>query len=72
MTKRGSHLTMMQFNSLIDDAGRFRCPWCGRFRRVMDFPKQVSHATAEDRSFHVDWAPACRECIERRKDKQWR
>ena len=60
-------LSMMQTMALYDDNGRCRCPYCGKFRTVTDFPDQSGHHTFGDNNSHVvghiHTPPACVSCL---------
>lgn len=57
-------LTYMQQMSVHDDSGRCRCPWCGRFRKLDDFPDQPAAVEiGGSMRIHMHVAPACRECL---------
>lgn len=59
-------LSMMQQMSIHDDAGRCRCPHCGRFRRETDFAKQPGHVPIVRNGNavgHVHVAPMCNACL---------
>lgn len=57
-------LNQMQVYMIQDSPGRFRCPHCGRYRRIEDFPDQTTTETirTQQATIRVTVAPGCRAC----------
>ena len=54
----------------LDKQGRFRCSYCGKFRRESDFPDQPAHEHFSNSegtiTGHVHVAPACASCFSKK------
>ncbi len=59
-------LTYMQELTLRDRNGNCRCPFCGRYRRLGDFPDQTPTVDliVTGGLAHLNLAPACKFCID--------
>ena len=57
-------LSEMQLIAIMTEHG-FKCPHCGKYRRLSDFDKQAGHIPIGDGkriTGHVHVGPACRYC----------